>query len=114
MKDVINIVRKVSSAINPKRASALNLRKVSSSLNLKKAIREKRSIKDGLRRNPALRCSREHDEPDTTKPVTELDILRYRYQHGVNLGGIFVLEQFFQPHMFQGCELDSENEAVMQ
>ncbi|MCJ1284201.1 Glucan 1,3-beta-glucosidase 3 [Xylographa opegraphella] len=45
---------------------------------------------------------------------TALDVLRYRYHHGVNLGGIFVLERWLFPRMFQpGTEGTSELDAVI-
>ncbi|MCJ1377920.1 Glucan 1,3-beta-glucosidase 3 [Xylographa soralifera] len=46
-------------------------------------------------------------------PPTALDVLRYRYHHGVNLGGVFVLERWLSPSMFSSCtEGDSELDAV--
>ncbi|MCJ1387692.1 Glucan 1,3-beta-glucosidase 3 [Xylographa bjoerkii] len=46
-------------------------------------------------------------------PPTALDVLRYRYHHGVNLGGIFVLERWLFPGMFASCAVgDSELDAV--
>ena len=115
MKDFIRVVKRTASVLHlGTKKSVSHLRKVSSTLNLRRHIREQRSIREGLRRNHMLCDSRGHDEHDTTQPITELDILRYRYHHGVNLGGVFVLEKFFAPDMFDGCEKDSENEAVMQ
>ena len=47
------------------------------------------------------------------QPPTYLDILRYRYQHGVNLGGVFVLEKWIYPSMFEPLEDQiSELDAV--
>ncbi|KIY00177.1 uncharacterized protein Z520_03862 [Fonsecaea multimorphosa CBS 102226] len=49
-----------------------------------------------------------------TTPPTPKDILRYRYQHGTNLGGIFVLERWMFGSMFdQSCSGDSELDAVI-
>lgn len=46
-------------------------------------------------------------------PPTPLDTLRYRSHHGVNLGGIFVLEKWLYPSMFgAGAGGDSEMDAV--
>ncbi|MCJ1398177.1 Glucan 1,3-beta-glucosidase 3 [Xylographa trunciseda] len=46
-------------------------------------------------------------------PPTAADVLRYRYHHGVNLGGIFVLERWLFPSMFESCAVgDSELDAV--
>lgn len=115
MKEFIRVVKKAASALHlGTKKSVSQLRRVSSTLNLRRHIREQRSIREGLRRNHMLCDSRESDEYDTTQPITELDILRYRYHHGANLGGVFVLEKFLAPNMFDGCEKDSENEAVMQ
>ena len=47
-------------------------------------------------------------------PPTALDVLRYRYHHGVNLGGVFVLERWLFPSMFPSCaEGASELDAVI-
>jgi aryl-phospho-beta-D-glucosidase BglC (GH1 family) len=47
----------------------------------------------------------------TIPPPTSLDVIRYRYHHGVNLGSIFALEQWLFPSMFEhGAE--SEVQAV--
>lgn len=52
------------------------------------------------------------DAPPSIRPPTQLDVLRYRYHHGANLGGIFVLEQWLYGSMFDpeakgGSELDA-------
>jgi hypothetical protein len=45
---------------------------------------------------------------------TAKDILRYRSHHGVNLGGIFVLERWLFPNMFDSSVAgDSEHDAVI-
>ena len=47
------------------------------------------------------------------EPPTVLDVLRYRYHHGANLGGFFVLEKWLQPGMFDPvADRDSELDAV--
>ncbi|MCJ1307079.1 Glucan 1,3-beta-glucosidase 3 [Agyrium rufum] len=53
-------------------------------------------------------------EPRTEPPIAnDLDIFRYRYHHGANLGGIFVLEKWLFSEMFdEGCSGDSELDAV--
>ncbi len=46
-------------------------------------------------------------------PPTPLDVLRYRHQHGANLGSIFVLEKWLFPSMFEPtAKGDSELDAV--
>lgn len=48
-------------------------------------------------------------------PPTAIDIFRYRYQHGTNLGSIFVLEKWLHPKMFEkDAKGSSEIEAVTQ
>lgn len=52
------------------------------------------------------------DDRSKMQPPTALDILRYRYQYGVNLGGVYVLEKWISPSMFEswtkeGSELDA-------
>ena len=48
-------------------------------------------------------------------PPTATDIFRYRYQHGTNLGSIFVLEKWLHPKMFEkDAQGSSELEAVKQ
>lgn len=47
------------------------------------------------------------------RPPTQLDVLRYRYHHGANLGGIFVLEKWLYGSMFEpGAKGGSELDAV--
>ncbi|KAI8936609.1 hypothetical protein NX059_007008 [Plenodomus lindquistii] len=44
---------------------------------------------------------------------TPLDILRYRYHHGTNLGSVYVIERWLQPSRFpDGAEGSSELSAV--
>lgn len=48
-------------------------------------------------------------------PPTELDILRYRFHHGTNLGSVFVLEKWLFPNMFPTdcpAELDAVTKSV--
>lgn len=40
------------------------------------------------------------NEPNTIQPPTPLDVLRYRFHHGTNLGAIFVLEKWLFPKLF--------------
>ena len=47
------------------------------------------------------------------KPPTSLEIMRYRYQNGVNLGGVFVLDKSLSEDMFEpGVSKHSELKAV--
>jgi aryl-phospho-beta-D-glucosidase BglC (GH1 family) len=55
--------------------------------------------------------------PSRIAPPTALDVIRYRYHHGVNLGSIFVLEQWLHPSMFPasspgGAELDAVTHSL--
>jgi hypothetical protein len=51
--------------------------------------------------------NKQHPEP------TALDILRYRYHHGTNLGSIFVLQRMFCPSIFEKvAEGTNELDAV--
>ncbi|KAJ4350800.1 Glucan 1,3-beta-glucosidase 3 [Ascochyta clinopodiicola] len=44
---------------------------------------------------------------------TALDVLRYRYHHGTNLGSVYVIERWLQPSRFpEGAEGSSELAAV--
>ncbi|KAF2476971.1 glucan 1,3-beta-glucosidase-like protein [Lindgomyces ingoldianus] len=55
----------------------------------------------------------EMDQPSTIKPVTPLDIIRYRYHHGTNLGSVYVLERWLRNSMFpEDASGSSELEAV--
>ena len=45
-------------------------------------------------------------------PVSETDIYRYRYHHGVNLGSCFVLEKWITPSMYLPSADTSELAAV--
>lgn len=48
-----------------------------------------------------------------TRPSLQ-DILRYRYQYGTNLGGVFVLEQWLFGSMYDpGVSGSSELDAVV-
>ena len=51
------------------------------------------------------------NEPNTIAPATPLDILRYRFHHGTNLGSIFVLEKWLFPKLFPSASA-SELSAV--
>lgn len=51
--------------------------------------------------------------PQLSRP-TPKDIFRYRYQHGTNLGSIFILEQWLYGSMYdQGVSGSSELDAVV-
>lgn len=49
-----------------------------------------------------------HNQSGINEP-TSLDILRYRYHHGTNLGSVYVVERWLQPSRFpEGAEGSSE------
>ncbi|KAF2738797.1 glucan 1,3-beta-glucosidase-like protein [Polyplosphaeria fusca] len=53
------------------------------------------------------------DGPNLITDPSPIDILRYRYHHGVNLGSVFVLERWLQPSRFpDGSSGSSELAAV--
>ncbi len=53
------------------------------------------------------------DDRPKMQPPSALEVLRYRYQYGVNLGGIFVLEKWISPGRFEsGTQGGSELDAV--
>jgi hypothetical protein len=55
------------------------------------------------------------NHPSTLAPPTALDVLRYRYHHGTNIGSIFVLEKWLFGSMFlPSTPGDSELDAVTQ
>ncbi len=52
-------------------------------------------------------------QPSSISPPTPLDLIRYRYTHGTNLGSIFVLEKWLSGSMFpSSAKGDSELDAV--
>jgi hypothetical protein len=68
-------------------------------------------------RTPAAAVSREVDNPPQTPVSTpsRLDVMRYRYHHGVNIGSCFVLEKWLSPFAFPmsaGNDQSSELAAV--
>lgn len=63
---------------------------------------------------PPSHCSPtgHHNSQGISEP-TSLDILRYRYHHGTNLGSVYVIEKWLQPSRFpEGAEGSSEFAAV--
>lgn len=55
----------------------------------------------------------EHQNQSGINGPTALDILRYRYHHGTNLGSVYVVERWLQPSRFpEGAEGSSELAAV--
>ncbi len=55
----------------------------------------------------------EEARQSSVQPPSPVEILRYRYHHGTNLGSIFVLEQWLHPSMFvTGANGSSELDAV--
>ncbi|KAF2183237.1 glycoside hydrolase family 5 protein [Zopfia rhizophila CBS 207.26] len=83
---------------------------------LKKAKAELQGILDTDQRAhqpPAYQRGMEQDQPSTISTPTALEILRYRYHHGSNLGSIYVLERWLHPSMFpRDASGSSELEAV--
>jgi aryl-phospho-beta-D-glucosidase BglC (GH1 family) len=54
-----------------------------------------------------------HQGPNNIREATPLEIMRYRYHHGTNLGSIYVIERWLQPSRFpDGAEGSSELAAV--
>jgi hypothetical protein len=53
------------------------------------------------------------DQPSTIVEPTAIDILRYQYHHGTNLGSIYVLERWLHPSRFpDDASGSSELESV--
>jgi len=52
------------------------------------------------------------DQPASLQEPSPLDVLRYRYQHGTNLGSIFVLEKWLTGSMYQDGSDSAELAAV--
>jgi aryl-phospho-beta-D-glucosidase BglC (GH1 family) len=54
-----------------------------------------------------------HQTSSNIRDPTPLDIIRYRYHHGTNLGSVYVVERWLQPSRFpDGAEGSSELAAV--
>jgi aryl-phospho-beta-D-glucosidase BglC (GH1 family) len=54
-----------------------------------------------------------HQAANSIRDPTPLDIMRYRYHHGTNLGSVYVIERWLQPSRFSdGAEGSSELAAV--
>ena len=77
-------------------------------------VKSKIADEDGRSSSPEQPESPVRGPPSTKmQPPTALEVLRYRYQYGVNLGGIFVLEKWLWPGMFESwAKGDSELDAV--
>jgi hypothetical protein len=57
--------------------------------------------------------ARHHQQLNEIRAPTPLDIIRYRYHHGTNLGSIYVIERWLQGSRFpDGAEGSSELAAV--
>lgn len=53
------------------------------------------------------------DGPSNIQAPHPLEVMRYRYQHGTNLGSVFVLEKWLTGGMFvDGCSGSAELAAV--
>lgn len=50
--------------------------------------------------------------PNTTRPTSPLDVLRYRYHHGTNLGSIFLLEKWLFPTLLPPSPYPSEHSLI--
>jgi aryl-phospho-beta-D-glucosidase BglC (GH1 family) len=58
-------------------------------------------------------CDAGHQQQNQIRDPTPLDIIRYRYHHGTNLGSVYVIERWLQPSRFpDGAEGSSELAAV--
>ncbi|KAF2824714.1 glycoside hydrolase [Ophiobolus disseminans] len=88
---------------------------------LQKARDEVRSIaqRNGYPGSPSHSPHRPSNAPDAgrqgynIRDPTALDIIRYRYHHGTNLGSVYVIERWLQPSRFpEGAEGSSELAAV--
>lgn len=44
------------------------------------------------------------DQASEIQPPTPMDVAKYRYQHGTNLGTVFVLERWLVGGMFEGVK----------
>lgn len=53
------------------------------------------------------------NEPNTIYPPTLLDILRYRFHHGTNLGSNFLLENWLFPALFPSSSSSSDDELTL-
>lgn len=61
----------------------------------------------------AIQNQKRQETQPQIKPPSPLEILRYRYHYGANLGGCFVLEKWLWPGLFEpGAKGDSELDAV--
>lgn len=54
------------------------------------------------------------DQPSTIQEPTGLDMLRYRYHHGANLGSVYVLERWLFPSRFPSGTTGSSELAAVQ
>ncbi|OQU96531.1 hypothetical protein CLAIMM_02602 isoform 4 [Cladophialophora immunda] len=78
---------------------------------IRDAVDGKEDETDTPRQRPEPHPSLSYHQP--TRP-TPKDILRYRYQHATNLGGIFILEQWLFGSMYdEGVSGSSELDAVI-
>lgn len=53
-----------------------------------------------------------NDQPSSIQAPTPSDVVRYRYQHGCNLGSVFVLEKWLTGGMYQKDSQSAELAAV--
>jgi aryl-phospho-beta-D-glucosidase BglC (GH1 family) len=66
----------------------------------KSSFKDSQSPSPSQSHPPSQSLLPETDQPSKIAPPTPLDVLRYRYHHGTNLGSIFLLERWLTPSMF--------------
>jgi aryl-phospho-beta-D-glucosidase BglC (GH1 family) len=67
----------------------------------------------GSQSSPSNSSGAGHQTSSNIRDPTPLDIIRYRYHHGTNLGSVYVIERWLQPSRFpDGAEGSSELAAV--
>ncbi|KAF2020604.1 glycoside hydrolase family 5 protein [Aaosphaeria arxii CBS 175.79] len=67
---------------------------------LKKAKAELEDILDSNKKSTQSATRSSPDGPNYIQEPTPVDILRYRYHHGTNLGSIYVIERWLHPSCF--------------
>ena len=56
---------------------------------------------------------KQDDTASYIQPPSAIEVLRYRYNHGTNLGSVFVLEKWLSGSMFvAGAQGESELDAI--
>jgi len=80
----------------------------------KGSLNKEQSEYPSYQRQQQQKVIKQDDSPSYIQPPSPIDVVRYRYNHGTNLGSIFVLEQWLSGSMFVagakgGSELDAVN-----